>query len=250
MQPLLIIQSRPSASSTMTVADVLAAAVGAAGQGHGAHPVGRVRRRLLLEEVLALDAVGVAHERDRAVAQVREEHVRDRAVVGQQVALRDLLVGEEHLALVRELELARGLLDRLLHGTLLYEALEDGGAQPAIARPFGELHLARERRLDPGDARAHDAAQPRRAAQRRGLAPQRLEPQQQVPDVLVREPAPAVPRVLEVVGGEQQRAEPGPRALAARVAGDQERRLLAQLDLAPVVAAPARPVGRTSRAWP
>jgi hypothetical protein len=111
-----------------------------------------------------------------------------------------------------------------------------------LACPFGELHLARHGRLDPGDPPAGDSAQPRCAAQRRGLAPERLERLQQLADALVGEAAAAVPGVLEVVGREQQSAEPVARALAARVTRDQHGGLVAQLDLAPVVAAATRSV--------
>ena len=52
------------------------------------HPL----RRVLLEERLAVGAVGIAPHRERPVAQVRHEHARDRAVVVDQVALRDPLV--------------------------------------------------------------------------------------------------------------------------------------------------------------
>src|SRR5215207_3046501 len=42
--------------------------------GFAAYPLRRVRGALLLVEVAALDAVRVALERERAIAQVRQEH--------------------------------------------------------------------------------------------------------------------------------------------------------------------------------
>ena len=71
-------------------------------------PLRHVRRRVLLEERLAVRAVGIAAHRERPVAQVRHEHRRDRAVVVDQVALRDPLVGPEDLVEVRELDAALG----------------------------------------------------------------------------------------------------------------------------------------------
>ena len=159
MQPELIVHAKPVGVVDHQVLDLLPLALGAAGHRRRPHPRGRVRGPLLLEEVLARDAVGVAHERDRAVAQVRQEHVRDLPVVRDQAALGDLLVGEEDLVQIRELELAGRL-----HGLLLHEALEHGRAQPALARPFGELHFTRQQRLDPRDAGPGRAGRPRRAA--------------------------------------------------------------------------------------
>ena len=75
-------------------------------------PVRHVRRRVLLEERLAERAVGIAAHRERPVAQVRHEHVRDLAVVVDQVALRDPLVGPEDLVEVRELDARRSRISR------------------------------------------------------------------------------------------------------------------------------------------
>jgi hypothetical protein len=76
----------------------------------------RVRRRLLLEEALAAPPVGVALHGERALAEVWDEHVGDVAVVREQLALRDPLLGPERLVEVRELERATSAPDLRLHG--------------------------------------------------------------------------------------------------------------------------------------
>ena len=70
-----------------------------------------MRGRVLLEELLAVDAVGPADHRERALPQVRHEHRRDGTVVLEQVSFRDALDREEGLVEVRKLQLARPLLD-------------------------------------------------------------------------------------------------------------------------------------------
>ncbi len=69
-------------------------------------PLRRVDRRVFLEERLAVDAVGKAREHDRAVAQVRQQPVRDAAVVLDHVALGVAVGGPEHLVEVREIDRA------------------------------------------------------------------------------------------------------------------------------------------------
>ena len=59
----------------------------------GAHPVGHPLGRVLLVELLALDALGEALERHRPVADVVHERVADRDDVGREVALGDAGVG-------------------------------------------------------------------------------------------------------------------------------------------------------------
>jgi hypothetical protein len=63
-----------------------------------------VHGRVLLEEVPALDPVGVALHRERPVLHVRQEHRRHGAVVRKEVALRDPVVREEDLVEVRQLQ--------------------------------------------------------------------------------------------------------------------------------------------------
>ena len=81
------------------------ARVGAEGacRDPGGHPL----RRLLLEVRLAAHAVRRALHRERAVAEVRDEYRRDRAVVLEQVLLRDPLVGEEDAFRAREADRPR-----------------------------------------------------------------------------------------------------------------------------------------------
>jgi hypothetical protein len=50
-----------------------------------------------------VDAVRVALEGEGPVAQVREDRVRDLAVVAEEVALRDAVLGKEDAVGVREL---------------------------------------------------------------------------------------------------------------------------------------------------
>src|SRR5205085_1127399 len=73
------------------------------------HPLGPVRRALLLVEVARFGAVGVALQREGPVAQVRQERGRDAGVVVDDRALGEP-VGIQHLVEVAELELAA--LDR------------------------------------------------------------------------------------------------------------------------------------------
>ena len=74
-------------------------------------PVRRVRRRRLLVEVGAVDAVGHPLHRERPPLEVRQQQVRDVEVVGDQIALRVPLVGPEDLVEVGEPELPLGQLD-------------------------------------------------------------------------------------------------------------------------------------------
>ncbi len=71
---------------------------------HGLHPVGPVRRGLLLVEELLVHAVRVALQRQRAVAQMRQQHRRDARVVVDHLALGEAHGGVEHLVQVREPE--------------------------------------------------------------------------------------------------------------------------------------------------
>ena len=69
-------------------------------------PVGHAPRRLLLEERLAVDAVGPPLHRERPVAEVRDEHGRDAAVVVEDIALRDPALRIENAVGARQLHLA------------------------------------------------------------------------------------------------------------------------------------------------
>ena len=67
-------------------------------------PCGSAARHLLLEIDVARDAVRVALQRERAVAEVREERRCDLLVVGEEVALRDAVVREENAVGAREMD--------------------------------------------------------------------------------------------------------------------------------------------------
>ena len=67
-----------------------------------ADPLGRVRRLLLLVEVLAVYAVGVALEGQRAAAQMREHRGRDARVVVHHLALGEAGLRVEDLVEVRQ----------------------------------------------------------------------------------------------------------------------------------------------------
>ena len=114
MQPMFTIQS--SASSSLTSGKSIRRRCGGLSRVEASNrarrdPVGHVLRRVLLEEELAVPAVGIALHRERPVLQVRHEHGRDVAVVREQVALRDPLLGPERLVEVRQLEHARAAPD-------------------------------------------------------------------------------------------------------------------------------------------
>src|SRR4029078_2186442 len=75
-------------------------------EGRGLDPVRDGRGSLFVEEALALPAVGVALHRERPLAQMWDEGLRDVTVVGEELALRDALVRPERLVEVREAERA------------------------------------------------------------------------------------------------------------------------------------------------
>ena len=238
MQPMFTIQSSASSSFTSGAPDPAPLRRRVAGRdldARGRDPVGHVLRRVLLEERLAGRAVGVAAHRERPVLQVRHEHRRDRAVVREQVALRDPLVRPEDLVEVRELERAlplpdlvrqRLLLAHLLRRLVLAQTLERRRAQVAVVRPLGEDDLADEPRLDPDDVALADARQLRHLANGDVGALERPQLREQLVDRPVGEAGADVADVLELaaaVDAEDQRAErAGAPALAARVAADHE----------------------------
>ena len=80
------------------------AIVGAGVEGHGVQPVGSMARAALLEEALALDAVGQAHHREWAAVQVGEQHRGDPGVVVDDLAFGEARGGVQHLLQVRESE--------------------------------------------------------------------------------------------------------------------------------------------------
>jgi hypothetical protein len=70
----------------------------------GAQPRREGERRVLLEEELLLDAVGIALQRERPVLEVRQDEGRDGVVVVQQVAFDDAFGGVEDFVEIREFE--------------------------------------------------------------------------------------------------------------------------------------------------
>src|SRR6185436_9120871 len=108
---------------------------------------------VLLVEEAALDAVGVALERERAVAQVRQQDGRDREVEADQVALREARSRVEDLVEVRESQAAPLQLDLDAAADSAAggdERVERGAAACARGRRRGRR--SRRRR----DALAHD----------------------------------------------------------------------------------------------
>ena len=80
-----------------------AALVPAAGHDRlGRHPLRMVGRAALLEEPLAVGAVGRPHQRGRAARQVGEHHRRDPPVVVDDVGFLEARGGVENLVEVRE----------------------------------------------------------------------------------------------------------------------------------------------------
>ena len=244
------------------VDDPLLAVAGRGRERRAPDPVRHVRRRVLLEEELALPAVGVALHRERPVVQVWHEDGSDVAVVREQVALRDALVRPEGLVEVRQLEDARSaadlgrhrhvLGDHLVSQLILAQAEVNGRPQPAVPRPLGELDLGDERRLDPGHVAAAHLRHlrllgERRSSSRRSGFRSIFEPI----ELAIGEPGADVARVAEPVGcvdAEHERADPArAAALAARVAGDDELLAALQLQLAPVRRAAAGPVLRVGQ---
>ena len=230
-----------------------------AGKRHALDPGRHVRRRLLLEEVLALPAVRVALHRERPAAQVRDEHLGDVAVVGDEVALRDPLVGPERLVEVAQPKLAPALpehrrqrrsLPAHLGGLLVLAQPEvDRRTKPSLARPLDELDLCDELRLDPDDVATADARHLRRLRER-GVSPlERLQELRAARSISAsREPGADVPGPAQAAGlvnADDERAEAArAAALAPRVARDDDLLALAHLHLAPVRAPAPRLVLR------
>ena len=123
MQPMFTIQS--SASSSLTSGTWIFRRCRGESRVETSNsrrrdPVRHVPGRVLLEEVPARDPVGVALHRERPVLQMcGSSDGRDRAVVREQVALGQPVVGEEDLVEVGELE----------------RALARPGSRPAAAPP-------------------------------------------------------------------------------------------------------------------
>ena len=136
-------------------------------------------RRLLLEERLAVDAVGPALHRERPVAEVRHEHGRDPAVVVEEIALRDPALGIEDAVGARQLHLAA-------HSSRASSCSSPSARHPVGGRPGRRGHdLAQLRAVEderrrrrrprspPGSRRGRAACRPAAAAPRRRSAGRR-----------------------------------------------------------------------------
>src|SRR5439155_9128138 len=123
----------------------------------GPDPRGNVIGSILLEEALAGDPVGISRQYYGAVAKVREQPRRDRAVVIDQVTLGVTLLGPEDLVQVAERDFAR----QQRHGRR--PRLDAFGGRLVAAEPeerrlsqepvLGDLlvtHLDHQLRLHPG----------------------------------------------------------------------------------------------------
>ena len=225
------------------------------------------------------DAVREPRHGDRAVPQVGQHPAGHVAVVLDELALGDVVRGEQHLAGVGQLDgdaggshlvavdvdtahgvpLARfkntmtdpagsrthvGTSRTTFGGRLVApQALEPGVAQLAVPRPLREPDLRHHRRLRPVHARPGQVAHAERRRvplDRRKLAVQAA----QRPGV---EPGPDLPGVDELAGrvvvAEQQGAQPDAGALRVGEAADDELLVGLALELQPVPA-PACPVRR------
>ncbi len=215
-------------------------------------PLRHVRRRVLLEEALALPAVGIALHRERPAAQVRDEHLRDVAVVRDEVALRDPLVGPERLVEVRQAKLpsprftvvGTGSRSRLTSGAALSSRRRryDGArsrpscvhsANSTSATSTGSTQVTSELRTRGIFGTSANGESGRSSGASSGTQPL---------DLAVGEPRPDVSGPAQhtrVVYPGDERAEPAYAAtLAARVPSDHDLLRLAQLQLVPV-----RPTG-------
>ena len=153
-------------------------------------------RRVLLEERLPRDPVGVTGQDQRAILEVREEERRHRLVVCDQVAFCVPLGWPEDFSQVREshppfeprrlgrdsLIVSKGqvlLLSPALLGELTADSEKCRMAKSAVFCPLGEAHLADELRLDPVMAAAGRTSHlkgGRLAAEGKKRLPNPLEP--------------------------------------------------------------------------
>jgi hypothetical protein len=201
--------------------------------------------------VLAVDAVGIALERQRPAGEVGEERRRDARVVGDEVALGEAGLRPQDLVEVRELQpppldhhlaaVLGQLLDDLDRRLLVRaQPLERRVAQHPVARQLGELDLREQQRLDP-----LRPARPVARRQRRAVGPQGPEPARQVVERLLGEPRADLAGVaqlaaLGIVAADEQRADPVLAPALAGLPADDDELVAAQvLDLDPGAGAAA-----------
>ena len=194
---------------------------------------------------------------------MRHEHGRDVAVVAEQVALRDPLVGPERLVEVREPQLALPVpdhvLERRLGGGRVTSAASLSSRNPGTRDAAGGRRASTRRSAPARRAAARPTA--RRPFRTRGIfgasanggvvAVERLQQREQPADLGVVEPGADVPDVAQLVAlvhSEHERTErAGAAARAAGVAGDDELVGVLRLQLQPVARAAAGLVGRVER---
>ena len=179
-----------------------------------------------------------------------DDRRRDRPVVGEELALRDPLVGPEHLVQVRQAEHALALPDLVLDRELTAHVIRrfvlaqpqvNRRAQVPVVRPLGELHLGDQLRGHPDDVFLAHPRQLRDLGERRGLALEGPQLAEQPIDFGVGEPRADVADVRELpaaLDGEHERAETARApALPLRVPRDHELLAAGELDLQPFAAA-------------
>jgi hypothetical protein len=203
---------------------------------------------VLVVEVRARHAVGIALERHRAALEVREQRRRDPRVVVEHVRLGESGLGIQDLAQVRQpqppaVDLDLGLLT-LAHDLggrhVLPQALVRGMPEHARGGPASELDLGDEDRLGEDRVRDRLAARERRLVAGQGPQP---PPQLGAIRIAVADPdlAGVAQAAVLVAMADQQRAEPiGAAHVAAQPAADHELLALRVLDLDPRAAAPPR----------
>ncbi len=231
------------------------------GERSALDPLRHVRRRVLLEEALALPAVRIALHRERPTAQVRDEDLGDVPVVRDQVALRDPLVGPERLVEVREPELPfpplhHGRKRSVLaaHVGCLACPRAAGGTRGRAACPRASTPRTRPRRRARGStqttSRATHTGHLRRLGEGRVGALERCQKATEPLDLVVGEARPDVSGPAQhtrvVYPGDERAETADAAALPARVPGDDDLLRLAQLDLVPV-GGPATRAGTASR---
>ena len=210
---------------------------------HGFDPLGKLlARHVLLEEELAVDAVGVAFQRQGAVLEMGQDPMRDIAVILNNVALGDAVFGEKDLLQVAEfLLLGRSFFghfaDAVLRRLIVPQTQEDGRAQQAFGGELQVFHFANQFRLYPGNGPQGALEFLGERAFRDNARFQLGEDFGQAALVEAGSHLPRVHQLAVVVQPQHQGAEVRPFAMGE--AADHEFLLIRHLDLQPVAAAPA-----------
>ena len=216
------------------------------GHARGSNPGGNEVRRVLLIKALSRDAVGIAGQHHRPIAQVRQQPGRDVPVIVDEIALGVPLLGPEDLVEVGEGDLAlhrrhrrrrfrRDAVERRLVGA---ESQERRLSKQASLGNFLISNLHDELRLDPGVP----GATGQRAGARRCRDAQRLQLGARLRHFLLAEPAADFSHVKELAVARDRdvhRAESGARSFALAETDDREIANAIDADLLPVAKAPA-----------